>query len=185
MTTNETKYLLAMKRDNKDYLPIELNLTKFYNGEDINKLSGIDELTSKFDEIDLIEELLSQNIVTLDDKYRSFVIIFSEKGRFRELKESPCFKSNYYLFDENIITTFILENIDNKSILNNIINLCETKFKAKETLEFSFILKNINHFVDKGENAVKIALNHYYEIPYEEKRKLSYYISTKIIKDLS
>ena len=185
MTTNETKYLLAMKRDNKDYLPIELNLTKFYNGEDLNKLSGIDELTSKIEEIDLIEEMLNQNIVTLEDKYRSFVIIFQEKGRFRELKESPCFKNNSYLFDENIIIDFILENIENKSILNNIINLCETKFKAKETLEFAYILKNITHFIDKGNNAVKIALNHYYDIPYEEKRKLSYYISTKIIKDLS
>ena len=90
-----------------------------------------------------------------------------------------------YVIDENIIIDFILENIENKSIVNNIINLCETKFKAKETLEFAYILKNITHFINKGNSAVKIALNHYYDIPYEEKRKLSYYISTKIIKDLS
>ena len=158
MTTNETKYMLAIKRDNKDYLPIELKLTKFYNGEDLTNIKGIDELTSKINELELIEELLLQNLVTLDDKYRSFVIIFVEKGRFRELKESPCFKTNSYLFDENIITDYI---------------------------QFAFILKNIEHFIEKGENAIRIALNHYYEIPYEEKRKLSYYISTKIIKDIS
>ena len=185
MTTNETKYMLAIKRDNKDYLPIELKLTKFYNGEDLTNIKGIDELTSKINELELIEELLLQNLVTLDDKYRSFVIIFVEKGRFRELKESPCFKTNSYLFDENIITDYIQNNISNKSILNNIINICETKFKAKETFEFAFILKNIEHFIEKGENAIRIALNHYYEIPYEEKRKISYYISTKIIKDIS
>lgn len=60
---NRRNYMLAIKRNNNDYLPLEFNLTSEYNDEDLTTLKGIDSYTKKYDELELIYSIIDANIV--------------------------------------------------------------------------------------------------------------------------
>ena len=53
METDNRRYLLVIKRKNNDFLPIEWNLTRFYAGEDLNTLEGIDSFTRKINYLNI------------------------------------------------------------------------------------------------------------------------------------
>jgi len=48
-------YCLVIKRKNNDFFPVEWNLTKFYEGENLYTLDGIDKFTTKITRKELIE----------------------------------------------------------------------------------------------------------------------------------
>ena len=173
------KYLLVIKRGNNDYLPIEWKLLKSYNNEDLNTLEGIDKFTSKHDKLSLITDIINSNMLNLDEKFQDFAIIYSEKGRNRIIKEGIIFQNKTHYTDPEYITNIIFDNIKNKQFLNNLSNLCkDSNIKVQE---FKYILKNIEIFISKGNNAIKAALYKYNEIPYEIQRKLSFNILEKLL----
>lgn len=174
-------YMLVIKRDNKDYLPLEWNLFNNYNKENLNTLEGIDIFTTKTTKIDLLKEAISKNILSLDEKFRDFAIIYNEKGKTRELKEGPIFKEDKDVLNPNNIITFISVNIDNKEFINTIITLL--KDNKKEIEEFKYILKNINTFASRGNNAIVAALSTYNNLSYYDKRYLSIQIYNRYIKN--
>lgn len=177
----EKNYLLVIKRDNNNYLSVEWNLTKYYERENLYSLSGIDNFTRKVTRSNLLNELLKENLIEPTEKYIGFVIIYKSNGKTRELKEGTIFKDDNYILSEDDLIYFILENISNKSLINEIFNLCNIKDTDKNLEEFKFILKHIDLFQIKGLNAVKIALQRFKNISYDKKRNIIIKISNKVI----
>jgi len=65
MREEDKKFLLTIKRNNNDYLPLEWHLTSFYQGEDLTTLKGIDKFTTKITRAELINEILEENMVVV------------------------------------------------------------------------------------------------------------------------
>lgn len=173
---NSRKYLLAIKRNNNDYLPLEWNLIKIYNNENLNTLKGIDEFTSKINPAILIAECLNSRIVDQEEKFRSFEIIYFEKGKYRELKEGPIFEDKNYYFDENYFIEKLKKYIKDKEFRNSLINKLE---ETSETIKaYKIILKNIERYLE-SDNATIAALSQYQKLSYEEIRNLKYLVFEK------
>lgn len=177
----ERQYLLTIKRDNNDYLPLEWHLTSLYEGENIYTLEGIDKFTSKMRRPELIAEVLEQNMVDGKEKFESFAIIYYEKGKTRELKDGTIFQEDENILSEENFILFIIDNLENKSILNQIYNACVFKETEPKLEEFKFILKNIPYFASKGKNAIYAALSTFRSISYEKKRSIIIKVSKRIL----
>ena len=102
MSNNEPKqYLLAIKRGNNDYLPLEWHLTSLYHNENLNTLEGIDSFTKRLTKEELLLEVIKLNMINLDERFVDFAIIYPTKDKFNELKEGCIFKSDNDILDEN------------------------------------------------------------------------------------
>ena len=178
------KYFLAIKRGNKDYLPIDTKLTATYNNEPLNTIQGIDSYTSKLTESELIENILEANIVPPDEKFIKFVIIFKEKGNVRELKEGPCFIEDSIFLDSKVIYTFFIKHYQDKIVMNKKYNYLNNKKMSKELEELCYIINNINFFLTKGEKVVIVAFQKVFELNYDELRRLGMYLVKNIIPSL-
>lgn len=181
----ERKYLLTIKRDNNDYLPLEWQLTNLYEGENLFSLEGIDQFTSKTTRPELVREVLNENMIDGKEKYESFAIIYYEKGKTRELKDGTIFQEDENVLSEENFILFIMDNIENKAILNQIYNACACKETEPKLEEFKFILKNIAFFINKGKNAVYAALSTFKNISYEKKRSIILKTSKRILSKQS
>lgn len=172
------RYLLVIKRGNHDYLPLEWNLTSFYNGENLYTLEGIDSFTRKMTRVDLVNDVLNKNMVQPEERYRGFAIIFYENGKNREVKEGTMFLEDIHIFDDEEFINFILEHINDKKFLSLIYNMCDIKSDDSKLGEFKFALKNIDLFKLKGLHGVLAALSLFKEIGYETRRKILFRVST-------
>lgn len=183
MLDNKRNYLLAIKRNNNDYLPLEWNLTSSYDNEELTTIEGIDAFTSKITRISLLTDALALNIIDLEEKYKSFVIIYYEKGKTRELKEGPVFQEDEIdLSVDNFLET-IIANIEDKNFLNDLKNACYTKNPEPELIKFDYILKNLAYFISKGPNAIYAALLTFHDLSYERKRTIIIKLSKKMTKN--
>lgn len=174
-------YCLVIKRKNNDFLPIEWNLTKFYNGENLYTLDGIDAFTAKVTRKELIEELLIKNLVSPTDQFQSFSIIYKTKKGARELKEGAIFQEDNAVLSENDLIEFLFVNQDNKQLYNEVYNICHFKDEDGAVKEFKFVLKQIDLFKIKGDNGVKAALSMFKKISYDKKRTIILRIVDTII----
>ena len=75
MPNQQRIYCLVIKRKNNDFLPVDWNLTKFYQGENMYTFDGIDKFTAKTTRKDLINEILDKNLVSPDEQFECFSII--------------------------------------------------------------------------------------------------------------
>lgn len=175
------KYMLAIKRGRNDYLPLEWNMLKDYRGEDLTSLEGIDAFTSRFYMCDLVDLILEENIVDSDEKYESFVILYNEKGKNRELKEGVLFFDQVQAMNVENFVSFLLEKRLDKQILNRIDNILGKYISYKEVFEYQFILKNMDAFLQKGEHFLKVALSRIGDFPYELRRKIMMNVYEKVM----
>lgn len=185
MQSEPIKYLLAIKRNNNDFLNIDWKLTKFYNGENLYTLEGIDSFTRKITTYDLINEILEKHLIEKDELFQSFSIIYQTKKGTRELKEGTIFKENNVIYSEDDLIRFIIKNKSNKQLLNMITNLCNFKDKEDKVEEFKFVLKNIDLFESRGANGLKAALSIFKDISYKKKRSIILKITDTIMVKLS
>lgn len=172
MPNQQRAYYLVIKRKNNDFRSVEWNLTKFYQGENLYTLEGIDKFTSKMTRRELIEELLALNIITPTEEFENFSIIFQGKKSPRELKEGTVFKEDNAVLSEDELIDFLFDIQDNKQLLNEVYNICNTKNEEARVQEFKFVLKQIDLFKIKGANGVRAALSTFKKISYENKRKI-------------
>lgn len=184
LSKSENKYLLAIKRENNDFLPLEWHYTSFYDGEDLKSLEGIDQFTKKMTKIDLLLEVVNLNMMGLEDRYRDFTIIYKKNNKYYELKDGCIFLEDVPKCNDDALITFIIQNVDNKEILNHIYNLCYAKDEEPKLKEFRFILNNIQVFLMKGDLALRIALNTFKEISYPLRRSLLIRIYKKVINSI-
>ena len=172
MSIEHRTYCLVIKRKNNDYLPVEWNLTKFYQGENLYTLEGIDKFTSKITRKELVTELLNQNIINPEDEFMGFSIIFKSKNRTRELKEGSIFHEDNAVISEDQLIDFLVGIQDNKALLNEVLNLCHFKEEDEKVKEFKIIVKQIDLFKLKGDNEVKAAFSTFKSISYDKKRTI-------------
>ncbi|MGN1338058.1 MAG: hypothetical protein ACI4WW_06255 [Candidatus Coprovivens sp.] len=180
MNNTNRNYMLVIKRDNRDYLPLEWNLVKNYDNENLNTLEGIDNYTKKINEAALLLEFIDKNILSPNEKYKGFAIIFNEKGKTRELKDGPIFITESSCLDTKNIIGFLNANINNKEFYNVVYTLL--KGDSKEINEFKYVIKNIEIFKEKGKNAVLAALSKYNNLNYEDRRHLALELYKRYIK---
>lgn len=178
---DEKKCLLVIKRDNNDYLPFEWNLLTNQNDININSLEEIDSFTKSLTRVELLSKALSYNLIELSEKFTSFAIIYYENGKTRELKEGVIFKEDVEILNEQEFIDFIIKNANNKSLINEIYNICNSKDSELHLDEFKFILKNINLFIAKGTNGLSIALSKFSEISYFRRRAIIIRVSENIL----
>lgn len=170
---NEAKtYCLVIKRKNNDFLPVEWNLTKFYNGENLYTLAGIDAFTAKTTRRDLANEILNQNLASPDEQFERFAIIYKTKKGARELKEGVIFSEDNAVLSEDQLIEFLIAVQDNKQLINEVYNICHFKDDDEKVKEFKFVLKQLDLFKAKGPNGVKAALSTFKNISYEKKRTI-------------
>lgn len=172
MSIEHRTYCLVIKRKNNDFLPVEWNLTKFYQGENLYTLEGIDTFTSKITRKELVQELLTLNIINPEDEFMGFSIIYKSKNKTRELKEGSIFHEDNAVISEDQLIEFLLGIQDNRQLLNEVFNLCHFKEEDEKVKEFKFVLKQIDLFKIKGDNGVKGALSTFKCIPYDKKRTI-------------
>lgn len=165
-------YCLVIKRKNNDFLPVDWNLTKFYQGENMYTLDGIDKFTAKTTRKDLIKEILDKNLVSPDEQFECFAIIYKTKKGARELKEGVIFSEDTAVLSEDELIDFLLTIQDNKQLLNEVFNICHFKDDDEQVKEFKFVLKQIDLFKAKGQNGVKAALSLFKKISYDKKRTI-------------
>lgn len=182
-------YVLAIKRNNNDYLPLEWHLTPLYKGQNLSTLEGIDSYTKSISEVDLLKTLTELNILSLEERFESFAIIYQEKGRIRELKDGTIFLNTPILKEDELIN-FILNNMSDKKLINRIYNVCTTiKEQNTELEKFKLSLNNLNLLYERNPQAPEIALSILKQIPYDIKRSILVRVSTKVlpkhIKELS
>ncbi len=181
MPSDNKKYLLVIKRKNNDFRPVELHLTKFYNGENLNTLEGIDSFTRKVTTQELVFELVQKHLIDIYEEFTSFAIIYATKKGTRELKEGTIFKENNIIFSEDDIIKFIMKNRSNKELMNQIFNICTFKDREEKVEEFKFVIKNLDLFESRGENGIKAALSIFKEISYAKKRTIILKITDRIL----
>ncbi len=175
-------YLLAIKRNNNDYLPLEWHLLDIYSGENLLTLEGIDSFTKKITRLDLINAILRANIVDKEEQYQGFAIIYHEKGKYRELKDGPIFKEDTNILSINAIIGYIITNIDNKQNLSEIYNICNLNIEDKKLEEIKYIIRNIDYFKIQGEKVTYAALSVLNDLSYAIKRSIIIKLSRKIIE---
>lgn len=170
---NEARtYCLVIKRKNNDFLPVEWNLTKFYHGENLYTLEGIDAFTAKTTRRELLEEILNQNLISPDEQFEHFAIIYKSKKSARELKEGVIFSEDNAVLSEDELIEFLITIQDNKQLLNEVFNICHFKDDDEQVKEFKFVLKQLGLFKAKGPNGIKAALSIFKKISYEKKRTI-------------
>lgn len=177
---DDKNYLLSVKRGNNDYLPLEWNVLPCYEGENLHTLEGIDEFTSKQFMPSLMMMAIEEQIVSGDERFQDVVIIFKEKGKYREVKEGSIFKDRCEVLNRNYLISQIISYGDDKEFRNYIINLNFGNEKSYELEKFMFFIKNYEAFSAKGDKALSVGLQIVNDIPYKEYRKLVISIVNRI-----
>jgi hypothetical protein len=178
--SNVIKYMLVVKQDNNSYRPLEWQALHIYNNEDLSTLEGIDAFTSKVNSELLIKYILEEALAEDDDLFQEFIIIYKEKGKYREVKEGVIFNTLAPFVTDQSIINLININYQDKDLLNYIINILSKNIEDELHRELIFILKNLPIFEAKGKNAIKAALDKYKELDYKEKRSLAINIYRKL-----
>lgn len=177
------QYVLAIKRNNNDYLPLEWQLTPFYHGEPLSTLEGIDTFTKPISDVDLLVSLIDANMLDPEERFQSFAIIYQEKGRIRELKDGAIF-FNYPIVKEDEFIYFILNNMQNKKLINRIYNVCATIHIVDESLEkFKLSINNLEQLQAMHPKAPELALRVFTSIPYDAKRSILIKFSKKVLPE--
>lgn len=179
---NNRSYLLAIKRNNNNYLPLEWHLLDFYAGENLHTLEGIDSFTKKVTRFKLITSALKANIVDENEHFQEFVIIYHEKGKYRELKDGPIFQEDTDILTINAIIGYIITNLDNHQALSEIYNICNLNIEDKKLEEVKYIIKNIDYFKSQGEKVTYAALSILNDLDYSIKRSILIKTSRKIVR---
>lgn len=168
------QYQLALRNGKNNYQPMEYQELLNEKEENFNphELENIDNFTKQYNnQSELKQTLLMANFLENDDLDKELVIIFKEKGKFREVEEGICYKNS--LTTKEIIA-FLLKNILNPQILNKIYNkFRNVKNPSSYFLKLLEVLKNVKKAQESDlKNIYGIIL-----LEYIEKRNLGLYIS--------
>lgn len=172
----------AIKLNNNHYFPIDKSYIDLaIMNDDFETLNGIDEFTSIYTKEELFESFKRSNVLpeeTFDmiekniyneDSNIDFVIIYKELEKFRELK---VFTKDNGIFEFDVLE-YLVNNIDNKNMTNQLCNFFTTKNHVSE------YLKNFVYLLNTQEtDSVEIYFN---ELNYFDKRLLKTYIVNKVI----
>lgn len=166
------QYELVMKKAKKFYQPFDLDRLSRYDKENLTTLEGIDAFTSKYeDEMDLKNDLLEANYISVDELDNELKIIFYEKDNTREFEYGICYKNMNYFFDGDNIANFIYANQDDLLFLNKLYN----KFKNREDRSqwWAPVLDVLKNYRKSNQKQNIYAIRN---LPYVERRAIGSYI---------
>ena len=168
-------YQLAMKRAHNNYLFFDVELLECFNNEDMKTIEGIDEFTSKFASEDELKNVFYENnFIEAFEVDNPLLIVFYEKGKWREEKFGIVYKQDKEYIKEDKIKNFILDNINEPLKLNKIYNKFNNNKNKTDYFEFILnILKNIKVAI-KDESTTFVGAVNYFS--YLEKRDMGMFI---------
>jgi len=177
----ERKYYLVIRVGKNSFLPIDWSQTKYYEGENLYSLSGIDHFTSKVLSLDLLKECLRIGLLKEDDLFSSMEILYIENDKNHTIKEGPIFLEDSYIMGEDSLIDYVIANKNNKEEINNIIMQCSIKESNQKLEEFKLILRGIGKIPEEDE-ILREYLNVFKELSYEQKRCICKRLSESIYK---
>ena len=177
----ERKYYLVIRVGKNSFLPIGWSQTKYYEGENLYSLSGIDHFTSKVLSLDLLKECLRIGLLKEDDLFSSMEILYIENDKNHTIKEGPIFLEDSYIMGEDSLIDYVIANKNNKEEINNIIMQCSIKESNQKLEEFKLILRGIGKIPEEDE-ILREYINVFKELSYEQKRCICKRLSESIYK---
>lgn len=158
---------LAIKINNNYYFPLSSEFIDIISESDLDSLEHIDEFTNNITLEELYDSVVRSNIIDKNSLINSeFVIIVQEGKKTRELmihtKDDTEFQ-NFNCFE------YLLENIHDKNIINQINNF----FKSKK-----YLSEDIHTFVDyiKYDIDENLLETLYLNLDYSDRRLLKGYL---------
>lgn len=169
-------YLLTIKRNKGDFIPIEWNYIKKYEDANICSLMEIDKFTSKYDENTLHKLLVKSNLIESNDICYPLVII-SKNGKSIYETDVIYKDKKQYLEGENI-KAFLIENND-KLIYNKLYNYVKNIANPSDSLILfiSWLKKEYEFDINSIDIIIENCL-------YEEKRKIALFIYNKLLTEV-
>ena len=185
--TNINKYSLALMRGKNNFLPVDwVRLNTEYAHSFLYSLRDIDQFTSTITKEDLLNDLLSKNLISEKEVACPVVIIFYENEGTRILQEGPCFMEDKDYLDYHTINTYIKDNIYNRQLINKIYNDIKNTTEVS-VLNFANLLNYSGEILkSKGEIgsiAVLDLIDTYMKaLDYPALRKIGMYIAKNLIE---
>ncbi len=149
-------YFLVLEKRPKDFMPINIGILTKDDLHNYTSLQSIDDFTRKYLEEDIKKMIKDNNLVTEDYLEGKLWVINENKYRYK-------------LFTKDVnmsLDTFLLENIDNKQIMNKFTNI---------------YLKYSNDNIERLKEAIKnkevnVILQILFTLDYEKIRNIYFYL---------
>lgn len=180
-------YLLAIRNNDGDYYPVRWELTPmryFQSKEEQGQapsLEVIDRYTAFHEADTLIEELLRLGAIDVEHQDKPLVIIYYDEGKKREVTNGVLYEQEAEVINSATIKDFILNNMQEKAILNKVYNKFANREENSPTLNAIMYLLNRIEYVGRNLYNFKIALAEIDELPYLERRNLGLYIKRNLL----
>ena len=174
-------YYLVIRSGKNSYLPVDWSQTSIYEGEDLFSLKGIDTFTSRIHSIDLLREILKEKLITGDELFSSFEVLYLEKGHNRTLEEGPIFLENEYVISEGEFIEYIIANRHEQDVIESVLMQTQLKETSSNLEKFQLILRNISFFGDRIED-LRDQLDTFKYLTYEEKRSICVRMSNYLLE---
>lgn len=169
-------YLLTIKRNKGDFIPIEWNYLKKYENADISSLIEIDDFTAIYDEKTLRQQLIKSNLIAPEDSSYPFVII-SKVGK-SIFETDVIYKDNNQYLKGEMIKFFLIDN-NEKLIYNKLYNYVKNIFNPSDSLILfiSWLKRDYEFDINSIDIIIENCL-------YEEKRKIAIFIYNKLLTEV-
>lgn len=155
------KHFLALMDRPGDYLLIDISKLDIANGYQPNNLAELDTFTMYFDASEILDAIKRANIA--DERYINGTLVIQDNQKHKPL---PVIDRDFY--DNFRIDLFLKEHLDDKNVLNMIINKFGSYVKDEEVLaKFKSAMRSGN--IVQASEVV-------FSVPYLEMRKFIVYL---------
>ena len=114
-----------------------------------------------------------------DDLFSSMEILYVENGKNHTVKEGPIFLEDNHIISEGFLIEYIINNKNNKELINNIIMQCNIKENDELLDSFKTILRN-NSSMNEDDDVLREYLNIFKDLTYSQKRAICVRVSNSI-----
>ena len=184
MQQERVTYHLCIRGNNNQFIPVDWRQTRFYRGEDLTSLKGIDMYTSKSTSLDLLRELLRKDLMVVGDNFRGFEIVtVSDDDTYDVNGEGPIFKEDEHVMSEEELIEYIISIREDEAALNAFLNeIKDLKYPDELYSSFIHVINTISYCVDDIE-LLRERLEVFKYLTYLQKRTICFRISERIYQE--
>ncbi len=174
------KYSLSIRRGNNNYYPVEWKYLTENKVNDEYNLEEIDNFTTSLSEGEIKYKLIEGNYINEYEVSCPFIIIYYEKDNIRILNDGVLFINDKEALNKSFIINYLIENINNRQLMNKIYNSINKYNKDNPKLdEFLYV---INKTKEITENLVpKKILDTFSKLDYIDRRRIGVYIIKNLV----
>ena len=159
------KYLLAVEVDNNKFEPI------YWQKNYICPIEEIDEFTSKFTSEELINYLISKNLLKADFRNKNIQILYHENGKIRKISTGVLYSNNNIVEDAMNTLKILFEGENGNELIESFVKrVVDDKDFSEQT---KFIINSMARYKDfhyLSAYSLNIKLN---DISNMEKREIA------------